>query len=127
MWKGRTFYINGYVTVDDRYLIGTNKKGQTQTVEDVLNSLAATARFTDINATETDDSKWMNSLDEKYKILSIDEVKEYYHSFPNCKIYTMSRDETKKLLDLSVDRETFDKQLKEAIENKFLFVKLRCQ
>ena len=48
MWKEKKFHIECDVALSGIYLIGTNEKGETQTVEDVLNSLGASVRFENV-------------------------------------------------------------------------------
>lgn len=48
MYKGQKFHIECDVELNGMYLIGTNKNGKTQTVEDVLNSLAGSVKFSNV-------------------------------------------------------------------------------
>lgn len=45
MMQGRKFHIEADIEVYGSYLIGINDKGQTQTVEDILNSLSSSIKF----------------------------------------------------------------------------------
>lgn len=48
MMQGRKFHIEADIEVYGSYLVGTNDKGQTQTVEDILNSLSSSIKFSSV-------------------------------------------------------------------------------
>lgn len=125
MWKGQTFHIEGYVTIDGRYLVGTNKDGKTQTVEDILNGLSGSAQFNNIVAIETEYSKWLKELDKKFILLSLDNIRDHYNLSSKHTIYIIYPNGKEEILNMNIDKENFEKQLCEAKMNDCLFGRLR--
>ena len=58
MYKGQKFHIECDVELHGCYLIGTNKNGETQTVEDILNSLAGSVKFSNVIVEDKNKVNW---------------------------------------------------------------------
>lgn len=52
MLSGKKYHIEGDVVLHENYLVGTNSKGVTQTVEQILNSLSGSVVFYNIVVSE---------------------------------------------------------------------------